>query len=146
MRSSNQSWESMSLKSTEELSVMTMKNDAKFKVELTCHFKVDMPGISQILTQALESLKNLHFNVLLLSKVYIIWAKKVQYRSLMKLNRDTKFGEGIDLCFKNWHKEFGKFWPEHSKVSEIFTLMGSFWAKYMFKLKKYRRVIFHETE
>ena len=44
---------------------MTMKNDAKFEVELTCYFKFDMPGISQILTQAPESLKNFHFNVLL---------------------------------------------------------------------------------
>ena len=32
----------MSLKSTEELSVMTVKNDAKLEEELTCHFKVDM--------------------------------------------------------------------------------------------------------
>ena len=32
----------MSLKFTEELCVMTMKNDAKFEEELTCHFKVDM--------------------------------------------------------------------------------------------------------
>ena len=36
-----QSWQSMSLKFTEELSVMTMKNDAKFEEELTCHFKID---------------------------------------------------------------------------------------------------------
>ena len=32
----------MSLKSTEELSVMTMKNDTKFEEELTCNFKVDI--------------------------------------------------------------------------------------------------------
>ena len=32
----------MSLKSTEELCVMTMKNDAKFEEELTCHFKNDI--------------------------------------------------------------------------------------------------------
>ena len=32
----------MSLKFTEELFVMTMKNDAKFEEELTCHFKIDM--------------------------------------------------------------------------------------------------------
>ena len=45
------------------------------------------------------------------------------------------------------HKEFDKFWPERSKVSKIFTLMGSFWAKYiLFELKKYREVIFHDTE
>ena len=35
----------MSLKSTEELSVMAMKNDVKFEEELNCHFKLDMPGI-----------------------------------------------------------------------------------------------------
>ena len=66
----------MSLKSTEELSVMTMKNDAKFEGELTCHFKVDIRNLI-ILTQALESLKNFHFNLLLLTKVYIVCAKKV---------------------------------------------------------------------
>ena len=55
---------------------MTMKNDAKFEGELTCHFKVDIRNLI-ILTQALESLKNFHFNLLLLSKVYIVCAKKV---------------------------------------------------------------------
>ena len=49
---------------------------------------------------------------------------------------------GIDLSFQNWHQEFDKFWPEHSKVSKIHTLMGSFWTKYiMFELKKYRGVV-----
>ena len=37
-----QSRKSMSIKSTEELCVMTMKNVAKFEEELTCHFKIDM--------------------------------------------------------------------------------------------------------
>ena len=32
----------MSLKFTEKLYVMKMKNDAKFEEELTCHFKIDM--------------------------------------------------------------------------------------------------------
>ena len=36
----------MSLKSTEELSVMTMKNYAKFEEESTCHFKVDMRNLT----------------------------------------------------------------------------------------------------
>ena len=40
-----QSWKSMSLKSTEELSVMTMKNDAIFEEELNCHFKADMRNL-----------------------------------------------------------------------------------------------------
>ena len=59
----------MSLKVTEKLCVMAMKNDAKYKEELTCRFKIDTT-IRRILTRALENLKNLHFNELLLSKVY----------------------------------------------------------------------------
>ena len=42
-----QSWKSMSLKSTEELSVMTVKNDANFEEELTCHFKVNMRNLTK---------------------------------------------------------------------------------------------------
>ena len=53
----------------------------------------------------------------------------------------------IDFSFQNWHEEFDEFWPEPSKVSKICTLMASFWSKYiMFKLKKYRRVMFNSTE
>ena len=51
----------MTLKFTEELCVMAMKNNAKFEEELTCHFKTDM----RILTRALENLKKLLFNWLL---------------------------------------------------------------------------------
>ena len=36
----------MSLKSTEELSVMKMKNDTKFEEELACHLKVDMRNLT----------------------------------------------------------------------------------------------------
>ena len=51
-----------------------------------------------------------------------------------------------DLLFQK-RREFGEFWPEHSKVSQICTLIGSYCARYlMFDLKKYRGVIFHETE
>ena len=51
-----------------------------------------------------------------------------------------------DLSVQKWHDEFNQFWPEHSKISKICTIMGCFWPKYMmFELKKYRRVIFHDT-
>ena len=71
-----QSTKCMSLKITEELSVITMKNDTKFEEELTCCFKIDISNLPY-------------------------------------------------------------FWPEHSKVSKICTLMVSFWTKYvMFELKK----------
>ena len=61
----------MSLKSTEELSVVTMKRNRLFISKLTW-------GIWRILTRALESLKKFHFNWFLLSKVYIVSTKKVQ--------------------------------------------------------------------
>ena len=76
----------MSLKSTKDLSVMTMKNYTKFQEELTCHFKVDIRNLAN-------------------------------------------------------------FDPSTRKSKKIFTLIGSFWAKYiLFELKKYRGVIFHKTE
>ena len=46
MRSFNPKLKNMSLKSREELSVMKMKNDAKFEKELTCHFKDDMKNLT----------------------------------------------------------------------------------------------------
>ena len=79
---------------------------------------------------------------------YILFVLK-KYREVIlhKTEEGYKIWRGIGLLFQNWHKEFGKVSPEHSKVSKIFTLRGSFWANYiLFELKKYRGVIFHETE
>ena len=62
---------------------MTLKNDEKSEEELTCRFKIDIRNLNEKkknLTWALESLKNLHFNGLLSTKVYNVWAKKVQQR------------------------------------------------------------------
>ena len=82
------------------------------------------------------------------SAKYILFELK-RYRGLIfqETEEGCKIWRGINLLFKNWHNEFGKFWPDLSKVSKIFTLMGSLWAKYiLFELEKYRGVIFHETE
>ena len=58
-----------------------------------------------------------------------------------------KIWRGIDLSVQNWHEEYDEFWPEHSKISKICTLMDCFWPKYiMFELKKYREVMFDGTE
>ena len=40
-----QSRKCMSLKLKGELCVMTIKNDAKFEIELTCHFKIHMRNL-----------------------------------------------------------------------------------------------------
>ena len=104
-------------------------------------------GIWETLIRALEILKNVDFNVLLLSKVYIVCAKKCRWVISHEIEYGYKIWTGIELPFQSWHKEFDKFWPEHSKFWEIFTLRGFFWANYIFfELEKYRGVIFHETE
>ena len=56
-----------------------------------------------------------------------------------------KIGKAIDLSFQNW-QDFDEFWPEHSKISKICTLIGCLWPKYMCDLKKYRGVMFRSTE
>ena len=65
-------------------------------------------GISEILNWALESLKNIHFNGLFLSKVYIVWAKKMQRNYL---SWHWKTWRKTDLSFGKWHDEFGKISP-----------------------------------
>ena len=65
----------MSLKFTEELCIMTMKNDAKFEEELTCHFKVDMRNLTNFDRSTRKSQKFV-LNGLLLTKVYNVRVKK----------------------------------------------------------------------
>ena len=99
------------------------------------------------MTWALESFNNFHFNGLLLSKVYIVQVKKVQ-RSYLSWNwRGIHNLKKNRLAISKLHKEFDKFWPDQSKISKCFTLMGFFWAKYIFfEPTKYVGVSFHETE
>ena len=88
-----------------------------------------------------------HFNGSFGAK-YILFEPK-KYRGIIfhETKEGNKIWKGIDLSFQNWHKEFDKIWPVHSKVSKIFISMGSFWAKYvLLELKKYRGGIFHKTE
>ena len=47
----------MRLKFTEELCVMTIKNDAKFEEELTCHLKIDMRNLKNFDSNTPESTK-----------------------------------------------------------------------------------------
>ena len=83
-----------------------------------------------------------------------LWAKYMlfelkKYRGVVSHETEEgyKIWREINLSFQHWHKEFDKFCPEHSKFSKMFTLMGSFWEKFiLFELKKYRGVIFHKTE
>ena len=98
--------------------------------------KVSKLGLDGILLKMLKILKLKMYEL----KIY----RRVMYHDNEK---SCKIGRGIDLSFQNWHEEFDEFWPEHSKVSKICTLMGSFWSKYLiFGLKRYRGVTLDGTE
>ena len=87
---------------------------------------------------------NLYFDRLL--KVYKILAKKYGGVISQDAKDWCKIWRKNDLLFQKWQK-FGEIWPEHSKVSKTCTFICSYCAKYlMFDLKKYRGVIFHDTE
>ena len=79
------------------------------------------------MTQELESLKTLHFNGLLLTKVYNAWAEK--YRGVMFDSTEywCKIWRETDLCFQKWHEEFSKFSTEHFRKSQNLGLsLGPF--------------------
>ena len=63
--SSVQSRKGMTLTFTEELCVMTIKDNAKFEEELTCHFKTDMRNLTNFDSSTRKSKKKLLFNWLL---------------------------------------------------------------------------------
>ena len=126
---------------------MKMKNDTKSEEELSCHFKTDMRNLmnfdpsnwkSQIFSFSCAPFEQ---------RIYCFSWESTEELSFMKLKRVTKFGEESTCCLKIGISNLTNFDPSTQKVSKIFILMGSFWAKYiLFELKKYRGVIFHETE
>ena len=70
------------------------------------------------------------------------------YRGIMCCDTEEcwKIWREIDLSFQNLREEFDEFWSEYSKGSKIYTLLGSFWQKFItFDIKKYGGVIFHDT-
>ena len=93
--------------------------------ELTCYFK-DMRN-SQILTRALESLKTLCFNWLLVTKVYLVWATKIQGSYLSWHWREMQFWRKTHLWFEKRFEKFGRFFPEHLKVSKL----GLWWDPFI---------------
>ena len=77
------------------------------------------------MTQALENLKNLHFNGLLWPKYMFELSK---YRKVMFDGTHDwyKVWRKTDLWFQKCHEEFDKFSPEHLKVSKLGLLWHLF--------------------
>ena len=125
---------------------MTLKGDAKFKRKPPCGFKNGIRNLFDFHTSSRWS-KNLHFDSMLFSKAYKDLDENIQksyiswqWRVMQTLKKNWVFG------FKNDMKNFLNFHSTTRKY-KTFTLMGYFCPKYMrFELKKYRRVIFRDTE
>ena len=89
--------------------------------------------------------ETLHYGGPLFKKLNKISAKRVQktylpwrWRVMQSLKKN--------LWFQIWHEEFGEFSPNHSKVWKCYS-DGLFLSKvHEFWAKKYRGVIFHDTE
>ena len=87
-------------KSIEELSFMKLKKNAKFAEKLTCCLKIGIRNLRKF-DPCTWSLKSFHFNGLLLSKVYILWAKKVQRNNLSWNWREIQNLERNQLAASN---------------------------------------------
>ena len=75
------------------------------------------------MTRALEKLKKLHFNGLLLTKVYNVWAKQsAEELFLMALNIDAKFQGKLTCAFKNNVRNLVNFHQNTFKRLKRWTL------------------------
>ena len=87
-------------------------------------------GIWWILTWALENLKNLHFNGMLLNKLYNVWAKNsIKELCLMAVNTDGKFEGKMTCVFKNDMRNLANFHQSTFESLKIGSLMGSSYPK-----------------
>ena len=88
---------------------MTLTSDSKFGEKLTLGSKNDVRNLVSFNASSGKS-ENLLFDVLLLSKLYYVWAKE-KFRSVIYHNIEERYkiGVGTNLCFEKWHEEFGRF-------------------------------------
>ena len=124
-----QSRKCMSYKLTEELQVMTLKNDEKFEIEMTCHFEIYM-----------RNLTNFDPKHPKISKICTLmgwfWPKYIMFQ--LKKYRGVMFD-----CTQDWYKVWRKtglcfqkliwgIWQIFIRTLEsvkIGIFMGSFWPK-----------------
>ena len=65
---------------------------------------------------------------------------------VITLKNDAKFEKELTYVLKNDMRNLANFDPTLERL-KIFTLMGSFWPKYiMFELKNYGGVMCHDAE
>ena len=103
-------------KATEELSFMTLKNDAKFEEKLTRGLEKDIRNLANV-HQSTQKCQNWDFDGLLLSKVEKFKSLKFTEEELciMTINNDTKIEEKMTCCFKIDMKNSKNFDPSTIK-------------------------------
>ena len=125
---------------------MKLKRDTKFGEKSTCCFKI---GVRNLTNFELSTQKSQRFSLygLLLRKVYIVWAKKVQ-RSYLSWQRRV-----MQNLKKNWLVAWKMTWGIRQiftralESDKIGTLMGSFCPKKkMYRLKIYSGAMCHDNE
>ena len=91
------------------------------------------------------------------SKLELWYDHFIQIRKCMRLkitdelcvmtkNNNEKLEEELTCCFKMDMRNLKNFGLSTRMSPKFCTLMGSFWTKYMSELKKYRGVMFYDTE
>ena len=122
---------------------MTLKSDAEFEEKMTCGLENDMRNLINFYQSTWKS-HNWGFDVILSSKVKNVWF--TEELCVITMKNDAKFEEELTCRFKINMRKLTNFDPSTLKISQICTLMGSFWTNYiMFELKRYRGVMFHDT-
>ena len=116
----------MTLKLTVELCVIAMKNDRKIEEELTCRFKIDLRNFTNFEPSARKSKK-----VVLIGSLwpnYVLFELQ-KYRGVTFHDTEEicKFWRKTDLRFEKRLEKFGKFSPEHLKVSKL----GLWWDPFV---------------
>ena len=117
--------------------------------KLTTNWLVNLKltwGTSRILTQALESQKNLCFNLLLVTKVNNVWATKVQRSSFMTLKSCSNFEEKLTCGFKNDMRNLANF-HQNTWKCQNWDFDGILLSKVKrYELKIYRGVMCLDNE
>ena len=133
------------LESTEALSPMALKGDAKFKEKLTCGFKYDVRNLVNFhpTTQKSKNFTPMGY----LCPKYEVWAKKIQRSYLSWHWTMMQNLRNLTLWFQKWHEELGELsWLGNPKVWKLYV-DGLFFSKaYTVPARNFQRNYYHDTE
>ena len=94
----------MSLKFTEKLCVMKMKNDTKIEEELTCFFKTDIRNFTNFHPSTRKSKKILFYLAPCDQSIYSLSYKSTEKLSFMTLKSSANFEEKLTYGLTNFYQ------------------------------------------